>query len=96
MDTMTTHTQIVSARPHEVYRLVADVTLWFRQEHSHPPIASMRGAWSFRPPSGGRTEVVLDHTFAVTDSDLARLTELGHPVQELIDTFSDTMVLDGS
>lgn len=158
-----THTRVVAAPADEVYRLVADVTLWpvvfgptvhvehfhrterderfqlwalvaggvqtwvsrrdldpaarritFRQERSHPPIAGMAGTWSLHPLGDARTEVVLDHTFSVTDdaaldtissavdrnsteelTALGRVTELGHPVDQVIDTFSDTVVLDG-
>lgn len=159
-----THTRMVAAPADEVYRLIADVTLWpvifgptvhvrrlhrterderfqlwaivagdvltwvsrrafdptarritFRQERSQPPIAGMGGTWSFHPRGKDRTEVVLDHTFSVTDeaaldtlsaavdrnsteelAALARVAELGHPVDEVIDTFSDTVVVEGS
>ncbi|WP_248836465.1 aromatase/cyclase [Frankia sp. AgKG'84/4] len=158
-----THTAVVAAPVAEVYRLVADVTLWpvvfgptvhvehlhrtsrderfqlwalvggqvrtwvsrreldpdrhritFRQERSHAPIAAMAGAWSLRPDGAGRTEVVLDHVFSVTDpaelaaisaavdrnsteelAALRRFAELGPPLDELVDTFSDTVVLPG-
>lgn len=163
MDTTMTHTLTVAAPVSEVYRLVADVTLWpvvfgptvhvrhlsrterderfqlwavvagevrswvsrreldpvahrvtFRQEHSRPPIAGMSGAWSFHPRSDGGTEVVLDHTFRVTDAAaletisaavdrnsteelaaLGRFAELDHPLDQVIDTFADTVLLDG-
>ncbi|MDT3442574.1 MULTISPECIES: aromatase/cyclase [unclassified Pseudofrankia] len=163
MATRTTHSRLVAAPADEVYRLVADVTIWpvmfsptvsvrhlhrteceerfqlwalvaggvqtwvsrrsldpvarrvtFQQERSHPPISGMAGTWSFTPASDGMTEVVLDHAFSVTDDDalqpmisavdrnsteelaaLGRIAELGHPVDELVDTFSDTVVVDG-
>jgi len=163
MATTTTHRRLVAAPADEVYRLVADVTIWpvmfsptvsvrhllrteheerfqlwaqvagrvqtwvsrrtldpvarrvtFQQERSHPPIAGMAGTWSFVPAPDGRTEVVLDHTFSVTDNDalqpmisavdrnstdelaaLGRVAELGHPVGELVDRFSDTVVVAG-
>lgn len=85
----------------------------FEQERSHPPIAAMSGAWTFRALSPGRTEVVLDHRFSVTGGEevlatitaavdrnseqelaaLGRIAGLGHPVDEVIQTFSDTAEL---
>ncbi len=38
----------------------------FEQERSHPPVAAMGGEWSFHARPGGRTEIVLDHSFHVT------------------------------
>lgn len=157
-----THSLVVAAPADQVYRLVADVTIWpvifspavhvrhldrtereerfqlwalvagnvqswisrreldpvahritFRQERSHPPVLGMSGTWSFTPTTDGRTEVVLEHTFAVAGdalhtissavdrnstaelAALGRIAELGHPVDAVIDTFSDTVILDG-
>lgn len=39
----------------------------FRQERSQPPIASMGGAWEFRPLDGGGCRVLLHHGFTATD-----------------------------
>lgn len=159
-----THTRLVAAPAHDIYRVVADVALWpvvfgpslhvrhfhrterderfqlwavvggevhtwvsrreldpvarritFRQERTHPPITAMAGAWSFQQLPDGRTEVRLDHTFSVADEEamagiraavdrnsleelaaLGRITELGHPVDQVIDTFSDAVVVDGA
>jgi aromatase len=164
VDTSTTHTRVVAAPADDVYRVVADVTLWpvvfgptvhvqhlprtereerfqlwavvagavntwvsrraldpvarritFRQERSHPPVTGMAGRWSFRPRGDDRTEVTLDHTFSACDAGalatingavdhnsteelaaLGRILELGHPLDQVIDTFSDTVVLDGT
>ncbi|MGW8970479.1 aromatase/cyclase [Streptomyces platensis] len=163
MVTTLTHERVIAAPADEVYRLIADVTLWpvvfgptvhvehlhrserderfqmwalvsdevhdwvsrreldpvarritFRQERSHPPVAGMSGVWSFHPLEDRRTKVVLEHTFSLTDDEalgairsavdrnsseelaaLGRVAELGHPVGEVIDRFSDTVVLDG-
>lgn len=116
MDTTLTHSKVVRAAVDEVYRLIADVSLWpvifeptvhvehldrslyserfqlwalvasqlqtwvskrefdpvehritFRQERSHPPVASMGGTWSFHPLGAGQTKVELHHEFSVTD-----------------------------
>lgn len=158
-----THSRVVAAPADDLYRLIADVTLWpvifgpsvhvehlqrgpreerfqlwalvngevhswisrreldpdarrvtFRQERSNPPVAGMGGGWSLRPIDDRRTEVVLDHSFSVSEpgaretiraavdrnsteelTALGRVAELGEPVDEIIDTFSDTVVLDG-
>ncbi|GAB3723925.1 aromatase/cyclase [Nocardiopsis nanhaiensis] len=42
----------------------------FQQEHSRPPLTSMRGEWRFVPLPGGRTEVSLVHVFSA-DGDEA-------------------------
>jgi aromatase len=86
----------------------------FRQERSHPPVAGMSGSWAFHPLAGGRTEVVLEHAFSVTDdaaletitaavdrnsteelAALARIAGLGPAVEEIVSTFSDTVVVRG-
>jgi aromatase len=36
----------------------------FVQEHSAPPVGFMGGSWRFEPLAGGRTEVVLGHSFS--------------------------------
>lgn len=163
MEATMVHTQMVSAAVDDVYRLIADVTLWpvifeptvhvdhidrteyserfrlwaqvagevhtwvsrreldpagyhisFRQEQSNPPVASMAGTWSFHPVSDDRTKVVLHHRFSVMEPDaldrmksavdhnsikelaaLARVAELGHSVDQVVDAFSDTVIVDG-
>jgi aromatase len=40
----------------------------FEQEHSSPPVAAMRGEWSFRRTDAG-TEAVLRHWFRAVDED---------------------------
>jgi ribosome-associated toxin RatA of RatAB toxin-antitoxin module len=39
----------------------------FEQEHSQPPVAAMRGEWSFRPAGDGGTEATLRHWFRAVD-----------------------------
>jgi aromatase len=163
MTTSMTHRRVVAASVDDVYRMVADVTLWpvifsptvhlqhlerseheerfqlwamvagkvqtwvsrrrldpllhritFRQEQSHPPVVGMSGSWTFTRLPGGHTEVVLDHAFDVTHDEalpgissavdrnsteelaaLGRIAELGRPVEEVVDRFSDTVVMDG-
>ena len=41
----------------------------FEQEHSRPPLTSMRGEWRFTSLPGGRTEVYLLHAFTADDQD---------------------------
>ncbi|MFJ8469280.1 aromatase/cyclase [Streptomyces swartbergensis] len=48
----------------------------FRQERSHPPVASMGGGWHFRELPDGRTEVILRHRFGVVDDDPAALDRM--------------------
>ncbi|WP_037568456.1 aromatase/cyclase [Phaeacidiphilus oryzae] len=159
-----THTRLVAAPAEDIYRIIADVTLWpvvfgptvdvrhlarserserfqlwavvggevntwisrreldpvartveFRQERTHPPITAMAGRWSLQPLRDGRTEVRLDHAFSVADAGaeatiraavdrnsaeelaaLGRIAELGHPVDRVVDTFSDTVLVKGS
>jgi len=161
-ETTMTHRRVVAAPPGDVYRVVADVTLWpvvfgptvhvehlergerserfrlwavvggavhnwvsrreldprsrritFRQERSNPPVTGMSGAWEFEELADGRTEVKLDHSFAVADpgaeaatasavdrnsteelAALSRILETGHALEEVIDSFADTVVLD--
>lgn len=89
----------------------------FAQEVSRPPFASMGGEWLFRELPGGRTEVVLRHSFSPTSprqeavtravaaldrnsfeelAALARIAELGHPVEDLAFSFSDSVELPGA
>ncbi|MEH1056784.1 aromatase/cyclase [Micromonospora sp. CPCC 206171] len=93
----------------------AGLRVTFRQERSQAPLTSMGGDWTFRPVSGGRTEVVLTHRFTVDGGEeqlawmnqaldtnsarelaaLARVAELGHPVDDLVFSFTDRVVLPG-
>jgi ribosome-associated toxin RatA of RatAB toxin-antitoxin module len=52
----------------------------FRQERSHPPVTAMSGSWAFLPRTDGRTEVVLDHTFSVTEDDPGAVDRIGAAV----------------
>jgi ribosome-associated toxin RatA of RatAB toxin-antitoxin module len=45
----------------------AALRIGFVQEHSRPPVAAMRGEWSFRPTGNGGTEAVLRHRFRAVD-----------------------------
>lgn len=86
--------------------------VYFRQEHSRPPVTSMSGGWLVRPLPNGHSEVVLRHRFTVQDDDpaavdalqealdrnserelgaLAALTRTGHPADELVFSFTDTV-----
>lgn len=164
MDTTLTHTHTMAASADEIYRLIADVTIWpvifeptvhvqhqyrtehnerfqmwglagnnmrtwvthrdfspdvyqvtFRQERTLPPVTAMSGMWSLHPIDSGQTDLTLEHRFSVADNDdmdtvsslidrdsikalavLARFTQLGHPINELIDTFCDTLVVNCS
>jgi ribosome-associated toxin RatA of RatAB toxin-antitoxin module len=43
----------------------------FEQERSQAPIAAMGGEWTFRALPGGKTEILLEHSFAAVGDDPA-------------------------
>jgi ribosome-associated toxin RatA of RatAB toxin-antitoxin module len=91
--------------------------VWFQQERSQAPTASMGGEWRFRELPDGRTEVVLMHRFSTVGDDpeavawinqaldrngpeelaaLARIAELGHPIDDVVFAFTDVVEIPGA